>query len=98
MGGLNILGAFQVSYRSTHLEDPVVRPGAHAELGDGRVQEALPFPAHLTRTRSDLGVDVCAIVRRELNRDQELTNRPEGIRDLLTEHYGQKAPCLLKLN
>ena len=48
MGGLNILGTFQVSYRSTHLEDPVVRPGAHAELGDGRFQEPLPLPAHLT--------------------------------------------------
>ncbi len=44
MGRLNILGTLQVSYRSTHLEDPVVRPGAHAELGDGRFQEPLPLP------------------------------------------------------
>ena len=88
MGRLNTFGAFQVSYRSTHLKDPVIGPGAQAELGDGRFQEPLPFPAHLTQTRSDLGMDVCAIVRRELNRDQELTKRLEGIRRLPTEHYG----------
>jgi len=43
MGRLNILGTFQVSDGSTHLKDPVVRPGAQAELGDGRFQE--PFQA-----------------------------------------------------
>ena len=43
MGGLNILGTFQVSDGSTHLKDPVVRPGAQSELGDGRFQE--PFQA-----------------------------------------------------
>ncbi len=48
MGGLNFLGAFQVSYGSTHLEDPVVGAGAQAELGNGRFQESLPFPAHAT--------------------------------------------------
>ncbi len=54
MGGLNILGPFQVCDGPTHLKDPVVRPGAHAEFGDGRFQEPLPFAAHLTQTRSDL--------------------------------------------
>ncbi len=34
MGGLNILGPFQVCDGSTHFKDPVVRPGAQAELGD----------------------------------------------------------------
>jgi len=56
MGRLNILGTSQVSYRSTHLKDPVVRSGAQAELGDGRFQKRLPVPAHLTQTRSDLGM------------------------------------------
>ncbi len=56
MGRLNILGAFQVSYGPTNLEDPVVRPGAQAELGDGRFQESLPFLAYLTQTRSELGM------------------------------------------
>jgi len=55
MGGLNILGTFQVSYRSTHLKDPVVRSGAQAELGDGRFHEPLPFPAHLTEPLEFLG-------------------------------------------
>ncbi len=30
---------------------------------------------------------VCAILRRELNRDQILKKRPEVIRRLLTDHY-----------
>ena len=49
MGGLNILGTFQVGNGSAHLEDPVVRPGAQAKLGDGQLQELLPFPAHFTK-------------------------------------------------
>ena len=88
MGRLNILGALQIRYGSTHLKHPVVRPSAQAELGDGRFQEPLPFPAHLPQTRSDLGMEVCAIVRRELNRDHKLAKRQEGIRRLLTDHYG----------
>ena len=47
MGGLDILGTFQVSDGPADFEDPVVRPGAHAEFGDGQLQELLPFPAHL---------------------------------------------------
>ncbi len=31
---------------------------------------------------------VCAMFRRELNRDQKLKKRLEGIRRLLTGHYG----------
>ena len=49
MGGVNILGTFQVSDGPAHLKDSVVRPGAQAELGDRRFQEPLPFPAHLTQ-------------------------------------------------
>ncbi len=48
MGWLNIIGTFQVSYRSTHLKDPVVRSGAQSELGEGRFQAPLPTPAPLT--------------------------------------------------
>jgi len=68
MGGLNGLGAFQVSDGPTDLEDPVISPSAQAELGECRFQEPLPFPAHVaellellcalpvTQTTSDLGM------------------------------------------
>ena len=49
MRGLNILGPFQVCNGPADLEDPVVGPGAQAELGDGQLQELLPFPAHFTK-------------------------------------------------